>query len=696
MTQMQYQPPIQVQVQPQVPLQSQPGAARCSLGLRACRTGLVAVMALTSTLFAGLAHAALPWSTPFDAQKDAAVLIVLGQSNAEGWTTSLSPSEIAARSNLANVHGLPRGANLKVNAQSITWAPYSVSDSNLGDNYNGGASIHLAGEFAQRWQQAINNGQKLPDLYVVHIAWGGQGFGPGTGTDNRWSPSRNPADVQSLYPLARRTLALAAQNLIGQGKRVRVIGLHWNQWETDNQAGWMNSAADAQNGFAAQLNGIASALGEADFPIYLYRPRSTIYSRRFYGGNLTKFNYIAQGLTQLASSGGKFRLLDAADAVSATGARLFNPSGAATGERYGIFQDDTVHYTPDVQRWFARKQWDLVFTSGVYGGEVSSVDSRLVSATPAAPAPGRCASPLATGTADFGGDCAHDLLFTNAQGSYVIWQMQSGRIQSDTGQFGVAAPWRVVAQRDFNGDGQTDLLWYYPPEDRYVLWTMGRDGRVQSGAGLTPHAPGWKVVGVADFDGDGKADLLWHNAASGQALVWLMNGATLAPSQPGGGLSLPAGYQIKAIADFKGLGRAQVLLHKPASDDYRLWTLNGRTLVADEALPDHAPGWSVWATGDVNGDGKADILWFNAASRGRVTWLMDGARILGGQGQSALPAVQQQLQAADFSGNGRVGILLRDTRTGAMQIEDPVSGALTPFSTQPAPGWLPVAVDGLR
>ncbi|MEJ7139330.1 FG-GAP and VCBS repeat-containing protein [Amphibiibacter pelophylacis] len=675
-------------------MQNQPGAARRWLGRSAFRARLVAVMALSTTLFSGLAHAALPWSTPFDAQKDAAVLIVLGQSNAEGWTTSLTPTELAARSNLANVHGLSRAANLKVNAQSVTWSPYSVKDSNLGDNYNGGATINLAGEFAQRWQQAINDGQKLPDLYVVHIAWGGQGFGPRTGTDNRWSPSRNPADVQSLYPLARRTLALAASNLMRQGKRVRVIGLHWNQWETDNQAGWMNSAQEAQSGFAAQLNGIASALGEADFPIYLYRPRSTIYSRRFYGGNLTKFNYIAQGLTQLASSGSKFRLLDAADAVSASGASLFNPSGAATGERYGIFQGDTVHYTPDVQRWFARKQWDLVFTSGVYGGEVRSVDASLV---PAGTVPSTgCLNPLATGNADFGGDCAHDLLFSNGQGGYVIWQMKNGRILANSGLLSATLPWTPIAQRDFNGDGRTDVLWYQPVEDRYVLWTMGANGRAQSAQVMTKHVPGWKVVGVADFDGDGKADLLWHNAATGQALVWLMNGASTAPMQAAPALTLPAGYQVKATADFKGLGRAQVLLHNPTTDDYRLWTLTGRALTAEEALPSHEPGWSVWATGDVNGDGKADILWFNAATRGRVTWLMDGARRLAGQGQSVLPAGQQQLQAADVSGQGRVSILLRDPQTGAMQIEDPVSGALTPFASQPSLGWMPVAVDALH
>ncbi|MEJ7139331.1 FG-GAP repeat domain-containing protein [Amphibiibacter pelophylacis] len=670
--------------------QNQPGPAISWLARMATR---MAVVALALPGFTGVAQAALPWSTPLDPQRDAAVLILLGQSNAEGVKTSLSAAEVAARSNLANVHGLSRAANLKVNAQSVTWSPYSVKDSNLGNNSSGGATVNVAGEFALRWQQAINDGQKLPDLYVVNISWSGQGFGPGTTGYDRWSPSRNPADVQSLYPLARRTLALAASNLLRQDKRVRVIGLHWNQWEAENVAGWMNSAADVQDAFAAELNGIASALGDADFPIYLYRPRSTSLSRNYYGGNPAKYNAIVQGLTQLASSGGKFRLLDAADAVSTTGARLFNPSSAATGERYGIFLD-TLHYTPEVQRWFARKQWDLMFTSGVYGGEVRSVDLSLL--PPGAAASTGCANPQATGNADFGGDCAHDLFFSNGQGRYVIWQMREGRILANSGVLSATLPWTPIAQRDFNGDGRTDVLWYQPVEDRYVLWIMGANGRAQSVQVVTKHVPGWKVVGVADFDGDGKSDLLWHHAASGQALVWLMNGASTAPMQASSGMQLPAGYQVKATADFKGLGRAQVLLHNPSTDDYRLWTLTGRALTADEAVTDHEPGWSVWATGDVNGDGKADILWFNAATRGRVTWLMDGARRLAGQGQSALPAGQQQLQAADVSGQGRVSILLRDPQTGAMQIEDPVSGALTPFASQPSLGWMPVAVDGLR
>ncbi len=44
--------------------------------------------------------------------------------------------------------------------------------------------------------------------------------------------------------------------------------------------------------------------------------------------------------------------------------------------------------------------------------------------------------------------------------------------------------------------------------------------------GRLPPIPGraWRAVGTGDFNGDGNSDILWQNTNTGQASVWEMDG----------------------------------------------------------------------------------------------------------------------------------------------------------------------------
>ncbi|KJU85793.1 FG-GAP repeat domain-containing protein [Candidatus Magnetobacterium bavaricum] len=90
----------------------------------------------------------------------------------------------------------------------------------------------------------------------------------------------------------------------------------------------------------------------------------------------------------------------------------------------------------------------------------------------------------------------------------------------------------------------------------------------------------WQVKAVKDFDGDGKADILWQDSVTGDVATWLMNGVGIA----GGG------HVAKGVS----------------SD------------------------WQIKTAGDYNGDGKADIVWQNTASGDVYLYLMDGINIVGG------------------------------------------------------------------
>ncbi|MBF0606758.1 MAG: VCBS repeat-containing protein [Magnetococcales bacterium] len=91
----------------------------------------------------------------------------------------------------------------------------------------------------------------------------------------------------------------------------------------------------------------------------------------------------------------------------------------------------------------------------------------------------------------------------------------------------------------------------------------------------------WKAKAVADFDGDGKADILWQDTTSGDVAIWMMDGTSIV----GGGLVVGG-------------------------------MLN----------------WHVLAVADYNGDGRSDVLWQNTGDGGVFVWFMDGTTITSGSG----------------------------------------------------------------
>jgi hypothetical protein len=82
--------------------------------------------------------------------------------------------------------------------------------------------------------------------------------------------------------------------------------------------------------------------------------------------------------------------------------------------------------------------------------------------------------------------------------------------------------WKVVGTGDFNGDGNSDILWQNT-DGQAAIWEMdGANVIASATVGANP-GPNWKAVGTGDFNGDGFSDILWQNA-SGQTAIWEMDG----------------------------------------------------------------------------------------------------------------------------------------------------------------------------
>ncbi|MEG1875537.1 MAG: hypothetical protein RR185_08210 [Angelakisella sp.] len=279
-------------------------------------------------------------------ENDAPVLIVLGQSNAHGHGTQLAKSQQLIAP-LKNVKGLARSHNQSFGLSDVTWSGFTSFGMNLGETQDN--TCCLAEQFARRWQGYIDAGNpySLPDLYVIQISIGAMGVDRDERDGlNMWWPERprvlqpgslGIADI-SLYPLATEIFGLAMQNLKGSGKTPRIIGLHWNQWETEVDTGGAVLARAKEN-YRRLFSGFRDALGSA-YPLYLYRPISQVYQ------NPEGLLAMDALLTSFAQQDARVRLLDLTESV------LYRPER----EDKGIFQPDLVHYSPAAHGWFADMQ----------------------------------------------------------------------------------------------------------------------------------------------------------------------------------------------------------------------------------------------------------------------------------------------------------------------------------------------------
>jgi hypothetical protein len=234
--------------------------------------------------------------------------------------------------------------------------------------------------------------------------------------------------------------------------------------------------------------------------------------------------------------------------------------------------------------------------------------------------------------------------------------------------YGAAVAPPVTSHRvakDFNGDGQADLILEDTVTGQRAIWILNK-GQYSNGYFL-PSAPAqWHIAGAADFLGNGQTDLVWENLATGERGIWILNDGVYSYSivLP----SVPTQWQIVGAADFLGTGQAGLVWENTATGERGIWILKNGAYSYSIALPSAPTQWHIAGAADFLGTGQAGLVWEDTMTGERGIWILKN----GAYSYSiALPSAPTQWHiagAADFLGTGQAGLVWEDTATGARGI----------------------------
>ena len=271
------------------------------------------------------------------------VFILLGQSNATGHASPMTEEDKIVMP-LKNVYGLQRNDNQSFEITKLTWSNYLSAGTNLAETQDD--TYSLANCLAKLWQEAIDNGIKLADLYIVQIAIGAEGV-----TEKyMWYPERERKLVPgvlgtvdiSLYPFAKHIFSLLDESL---GDDYEIIGVHWRGGEEETDVRVAHLEAVLRGIYDRMFDGFYKSLGQR-VPIILHKMASETRCREMNvtGEDVEAMHFINKTFDQLARDNENITTFDVTKA----------PHYNTNTRTNGIFLPDGGHYTPQTNMWVAK------------------------------------------------------------------------------------------------------------------------------------------------------------------------------------------------------------------------------------------------------------------------------------------------------------------------------------------------------
>jgi hypothetical protein len=222
---------------------------------------------------------------------------------------------------------------------------------------------------------------------------------------------------------------------------------------------------------------------------------------------------------------------------------------------------------------------------------------------------------------DFNGDGNTDILWRSGNGTVATWNMNDKSILASNAFLQVSNDWKIAGTGDFNGDGKTDILWRND-NGTVATWSMNEKGILASNS-FPQVSNDWKIAGTGDFNGDGKTDILWRND-NGTVATWNMSDKSILGSNTF--LQVSNDWKIAGTGDFNGDGKDDILWRND-NGTVATWNMGDKSILASNTFLQVSNDWKIAGTGDFNADHLSDILWRN--DNGTVaTWEMSDNHIL--------------------------------------------------------------------
>lgn len=173
---------------------------------------------------------------------------------------------------------------------------------------------------------------------------------------------------------------------------------------------------------------------------------------------------------------------------------------------------------------------------------------------------------------------------------------------------------QLIASTQLNDDTNTDLFWWNPNNGELSAWFLDKQ-TITSIYRLSDRreADEWRPVDVKDFDNDGQADIIWWNQSASTVEIWYYTDWDSGnPQLAGTSQTLHAEHPdhvLIATADFDNNQAPDLIFFNKTNGQYSLWYMKLDQVMSIDILP-----WKLEktvklvATKDYNQDKIPDLL----------------------------------------------------------------------------------------
>ena len=246
----------------------------------------------------------------------------------------------------------------------------------------------------------------------------------------------------------------------------------------------------------------------------------------------------------------------------------------------------------------------------------------------------------------------------SATQNVVLWRMGNTGFSSSALIGTAPTNWSIIGQRDFDGDGFTDILWRDSTTGAVAIWFMN-GFQVTSTTSLGTVPTNWNLYGTGNLDhsidtkGSTPGNLLWRDDTSGAVAVWLMSGGKVSSALTIG--VIPVSWKIVG-SDNRGN-----VFWRDTSGNLAIWQMSGAKIVNSVNLGDVPTNWTIAGLGDFYGDGNTSILWRDSNTNTAVIWRLNGAQVQSSASLGVMPSTFNIVQTGDYNGDGKSDLLWQDT-----------------------------------